>query len=260
MKDLQNLSDLKSSPKERTQKISEWKDYYKRQRVIRTAAHLDSNIDEEIINLICRDLEIDSTKVEFIVSTPVTFFHLNDFKSGLKKAATFFLFMKNGEVITEENSGIGTVSYDEAYREIVKRAVGLDVDKIIPEVTKDELLSEEEEKNLFGKLQKYKESLKSWIEKFEILPSVQSVDYYSLESPGRLIEVNILTNFPRGDSYESFTLNIGDEVEDPQWGKEGLSSDLYDKWRAGLKLTSWLNFYNSLLNLSDLYLTMPDSK
>ncbi len=253
-----NLDQIKNDPSEKIKKISGWKDYYKKQKVIVTLTN-DTVEEEKRFNKECDDINENPQNVSFIVLAPITFLHLHDFKEKVEIATTFFCFMKNGHVITEERTGLSTINFTKAFNAIVKRVTGTDPSAIVPEVPLTDLLSLEQESKLQEKLDKFGENLELWMEKFNILPAVRRASLFIGDRPGWLVEISIKSDFPGNDSCDDFILCIGNEVVNPDWDPVGEESALYKKWFNELKLSSYENLYKSLVELSNQYVCIPQA-
>lgn len=239
---LPNISSIKDDPAKTKSAVEAWKEYFQKQLIIKT-------------------LEGDEISDEaFTVLAPLTFLHLNDFKNGLSSATTAFTFMTHDAVETEESTGLGTISYISAFKEIVQRVTGVLLDyAIIPEVPEKDLLTAEEENGLAEKMKMFNENLELWMEKFRKLPAVESVNPYDMDNPDRLVTINVKTSFPRKDCIDFYTLDIGNTIDHPDWDNEGKSSTVYDKWCEGEPAKTWADLYQALVELSNIYVGIPQA-
>ena len=256
MKKLLNIDEIKKNPAQQRRRIEGWGKYYKQQAIIITVLG-ETDLEQELLEFACKPMGLKLDQVAFVVSMPLSFLHLHDFKSGMAKASTKFCFLKDGKVATEDNTGLGTISYERAYVEVLKRASGVDIETIVPEVPETALLTEKEEQELEAKKLKLKENLNLWLEKFKKLPAVESVELADGENPDRLAVINVRTAFPKENCVAFYTLDIGNSYDAPNWSQEGEPSQVYEKWCHEGKSNTWEEFYQALVELSNLYVTIP---
>ncbi|MCX6755232.1 MAG: hypothetical protein NT068_01660 [Candidatus Nomurabacteria bacterium] len=252
---IEDFDKIKEASKQKSARISAWQSYYEKQKIITVISNNEK--DRELFKNLSEKVGTNENKIAFIVLFPVSFFHLNDFKSKIENATAKFYFLKNGTVIGDEKIALKIINFGRAYKEIAQRVTGVYVSNIIPEVNEKDLLSEEDEQKLTEKLAKFDETLNLWMEKFRKLPAVNSVTLYDMESTDRLVTIEIKINFPDKESADWYCLNIGGKIDHPNWDYAGEPSTLYEEWSKGSKVSTWKELYDSLVELSNLYVNVP---
>lgn len=231
--------------------ISEWREYYKRQRVITVIDETSDSFGDY-----CKKLDISGDDVAFIVLAPVTFLHLNDFKNGLPSAAAFFCFQKDGRVKIDERVGSFAIDFKSAFEGIAKRVTGIFKGSDVAPVETSYLLSEEQEAELQDKLIKFQEHLNLLVDKFAKLPAVLSAKLSNSSSVGALIDIDVKTNFPSEENFHEFRLEIGNKARMMDYW-EGDSSSCFGEWLEKAEFETVEDLYKALVELSEIYLKLP---
>ena len=236
--------------------ISAWEQYYENQESI-FVINVPSLFEDA-----CEAVGAVEKDTVFIVVAPLTFLHLHDFKNGIGRAKTHFCFMKDGFVLTEENTGMGRITYSEAFTQIVKRVTGT-YGADIPVVPDTPILDEQREQALTAKLASFEQNIALWIEKLNKLPAVYRAVRYEGDNTQRLIEVDLFTNSPNEDTIHCIGLSLGSVVDNTEY-YDGEVSSMYTKWASkhGVDMSNptltWEQFYQAAVELSEQYVSVPE--
>lgn len=239
------------------QLILEWRNYYMRQRIVRTVTN-----ESEVRNA-CGGLLSEWKEVAFVVFIPITILHVRDFMSGVEGSASSLFFMKDGTVIPHENLDLSILNFSTAFIEIVNRTTGKNLEnEIVPKIPKNAIASEEGIAKLQEKAALFEKNIEEWIEMFKKLPAVTYIERYTGEVTDRLIEIALCTCFPEKtdrEFYSDYALCMNNVVEFVVWRHEAESTELFDTWEKALdlKTETWQSFYEKVFALSNKYLDIP---
>lgn len=253
--------------KQNSETIETWKKYYSEQRIIKTLVP-NKPEDDADFGEICEAFEITHKNTAFIVATPVTFLHLVDFKNNVPAAVAYFCFLKDGRVHAPKTSGLGVITYDEAFAAIAQRVTGVYINQLVPPAPTQELLSADATKKLEAQAAQFENNIQEWMDKIKELPAVHKVARKEEPtSPDDLVSIEVLMAFPGPKPADKdaspalgfYNLELGNTFRRVDH-EEGEPSKVYDSWfdkTVGKEsCVSWEDLYKALVMLSETYTTI----
>lgn len=232
-----------------TKRIEQWGEYLKKQTIVNVTI-FPPGMDD----------------VAFLVSFPVSFMHLRDFKQGIGRAVGIAKFRKDGEVriagINDEDEL--PYNYRSAWNEIYQRCTGQNMEFILATTLPDQPIEGDFEK----KIEEYTARLDAWAEAFKKIPIVAVAcvcDAHDVWHYGQLLQVTLYTNASfvsdrkNAKGINDFYLGINGTIKDGNY-YDGECDKLWDVWiEEGAKKYETRperleDFYEDVIDLNNRYL------